>query len=178
MNNVLEDRAPEFAGTRSFFHRNLKWILPAAFLLFGAVVFYANQLVIVLQPEGDLPAQSFAVSKGEEWHILFTHSVQRTPVEEFFTVRGADDLLMTHTIYQSLGVGLPYSPSEGTYKQLPDGRFLLTMNRPFKTVKLRTAVQAMHKIIHGATVYDLCKLYGHGTLVEVKAVPRYRAWLN
>ena len=59
-----------------------------------------------------------------------------------------------------------------------EGRFDLEMNRPFSSVKLRTAVQAQHKLVHHEQVYDLCRLYGQGTLVEVKVEPRYRLWLD
>lgn len=52
------------------------------------------------------------------------------------------------------------------------------MDRPYKTVKLRTAVQAKHRIIHKNKVYDLCCLYEQGTLVEIKAEKRYQYWLN
>ena len=38
-------------------------------------------------------------------------------------------------------------------------------------------MQAMPKIIHRDEIYDLCALYGQGTLVEVKAVKRYQYWL-
>lgn len=57
-------------------------------------------------------------------------------------------MVMTHTRYQSLGVGLPYSPAEGILTNTPDGKFILKMDRPYKTVKLRTAVQAKPRIIH------------------------------
>ena len=176
MSRNTQGRAPETAGTRPFFKTHLRWLLPALCIAAAAFTWYASQLVVVLQPEGNLPRQCFTVKPGEEWHILFTHSVQKTPVEEYFTVRGAADMVMTHTIYQSLGVGLPYAPGEGSYHQLPDGRFYLEMNRPYRSVALRTAVQAMHKIIHAGTVYDLCQLYGQGTLVEVKALHRYEMW--
>ena len=119
-----------------------------------------------------------SVTVLEEWNIEFTHSVQLTTVEEFFRVDGADDLVMTHTRYQSLGVGLPYSPAEGILTNTPDGKFILKMDRPYKTVKLRTAVQAKPRIIHKNKVYDLCDLYGQGTLVEIKAEKRYQYWLN
>ena len=98
--------------------------------------------------------------------------------EEFFRVDGADDMVMTHTRYQSLGVGLPYSPAEGILTNTPDGKFTLKMDRPYKTVKLRTAVQAKPRIIHKNKVYDFCDLYGQGTLVEIKAEKRYQYWLN
>ena len=58
-----------------------------------------------------------------------------------------------------------------------DGKFDLEMNRPYKYLKFRTAVQAMPKIIHKDVTYDLCPLYGQGTLVEVKVMKRYQYWL-
>ena len=51
------------------------------------------------------------------------------------------------------------------------------MNRPYTSLKFRTAIQAMPKIIHKDTTYDLCLLYGQGTLVEVKVIKRYQYWL-
>ena len=68
--------------------------------------------------------------------------LQSYKADPFLRVDGADDLVMTHTRYQSLGVGLPYSPAEGILTNTPDGKFILKMDRPYKTVKLRTAVQA------------------------------------
>ena len=124
------------------------------------------------------PVRYFAVEKGGEWSYHYKHSVQQTPVDEYFRVNGVDDMTMTHTTYESLGVGLPYDPSEGTFTSLKkDGKFDLEMNRPYKYLKFRTAVQAMPKIIHKDVTYDLCPLYGQGTLVEVKVMKRYQYWL-
>ena len=87
-------------------------------------------------------------------------------------------MTMTHTTYESLGVGLPYDPSEGKFTSLKkDGKFDLEMNRPYRSLQFRTAVQAMPKIIHKDTTFDLCALYGQGTLVEVKVIKRYQLWL-
>ena len=173
----LRDRLPGTSGTRSF---SKKMILISVTVLvgLGILFWYANQLVVSINPEDGLPKQCFTAKRGEEWNIAFTHSVQLTTVEEFFRVDGADDMVMTHTRYQSLGVGLPYSPAEGILTNTPDGKFILKMDRPYKTVKLRTAVQAKPRIIHKNKVYDLCDLYGQGTLVEIKAEKRYQYWLN
>ena len=119
----------------------------------------------------------YRVMENSELIYTFTNS-EKLKREEFFRVDGADDLVMTHTRYQSLGVGLPYSPAEGILTNTPDGKFILKMDRPYKTVKLRTAVQAKPRIIHKNKVYDLCDLYGQGTLVEIKAEKRYQYWLN
>jgi hypothetical protein len=41
---------------------------------------------------------------------------------------------------------------------------------------LRIAEQAMPCIVHYNTVYDLCALFGHGSLVQVKAEYRWQYW--
>lgn len=174
----LRDRLPGTSGNRSFSKKLVLILLVTGLVGLGILFWYANQLVVSINPEDGLPKQCFTAERGEEWKIEFTHSVQLTTVEEFFRVNGADDMVMTHTRYQSLGVGLPYSPVEGRLTTTPDGKFILQMDRPYKTVKLRTAVQAMPRIIHKNKVYDLCDLYGQGTLVEIKAEKRYQYWLN
>ena len=157
-----------------FFQTSVVFLL---LFILAAVGWYGNQLLVILVPENSLPIQSFAVEKGGEWSYHYKHSVQQTPVDEFFRVNGVDDMTMTHTTYESLGVGLPYDPAEGTFKSLKkDGKFDLEMNRPYKSLMFRTAVQAMPKIIHKDKTYDLCLLYGQGTLVEVKVIKRYQYW--
>lgn len=177
MNAAYPDRAPGPSGVRSF-SRHPSFIL--LFLLLLALFgWYGDRLLVVLIPENDLPVITFAVEKGGEWRYHYTHSVQQTPVDEFFRADGAGRMTMTHTTYESLGVGLPYAPSEGRFTSLQkEGRFDVEMDRPYEVVRFRTAVQARPKIIHGNTVYDLCSLYGQGTLVEVRVMKRYQYWLR
>lgn len=171
------DRLPGISGDR-FFSKKLIFVSIAILISLGVGFWYANQLVVSINPENGLQKQCFTAQAGEEWNISFKHSVQLTTVEEFFRVDGVDDMIMTHTRYKSLGVGLPYAPSEGRLISTPDGKFILEMNRPYKTVKLRTTVQAKPCIIHKNKVYDLYDLYGQGTLVEIKAEKRYKYWFN
>ena len=170
------DRTPASTGARSFFkHPSFLLLL---LIIIAVAGWYGNRLLVILLPENNLPVSYFSVEKGEEWSYHYKHSVQQTPVVEYFRVNGADDMTMTHTTYESLGVGLPYDPAEGKFTSLKkDGKFDLEMNRPYKSLKFRTAVQAMPKIIHKDITYDLCPLYGQGTLVEVKVVKRYQYWL-
>ena len=177
MNHTSTDRTPASTGARSFFKR--PYVLFLLLFILTAVGWYGNQLLVVLLPENDLPIRYFSIDKNGEWSYHYKHSVQQTPVDEYFRVNGADDMIMTHTTYESLGVGLPYDISEGTFKSLKqDGKFDMEMNRPYRSLKFRTAVQAMPKIIHNGVIYDLCLLYGQGTLVEVKVIKRYQYWLH
>ena len=60
--------------------------------------------------------------------IHFIHSVQKTPVEEFLTAHADGHFHLSGTRYQSHGVGLPFLPEEGTFRQEGD-YFVLDMDR-------------------------------------------------
>lgn len=173
----LKDRKPAKAGSRSFFQSHL-YFVTFCLLLVGTVIWYSTNMVVSLNPEGNRKPIAFDSSIGDVWYIRFTHSVEKTPWEEFFTVNGINDLTMTHTRFESLGWGYPYSPADGKFRQTGDGKFELVMNRPYKNVDLRVAEQAMPCIVHHNDVYDLCALFGHGTLVQVKSEYRWQYWLR
>ena len=175
MTSNLRERKLARAGFRSFFKLNLTLYSLIAFAVAG-FLWYATAIVVSLNPEGDREPIAFDSKVGDVWNIRFTHSVEKTPWEEFFTVNGVNDLTMTHTRFESLGWGYPYSPNDGVFSQTGDGKFQLVMNRPYKQVDLRIAEQAMPCIVHYNNVYDLCALFGHGSLVQVKAEYRWQYW--
>ena len=177
MTSSLQDRKLAQAGSRSFLKVKLSIYLLIIFAV-ASFLWYATAIVISLNPEGDREPIAFTSKVGDVWNIRFTHSVEKTPWEEFFTVNGVNDLTMTHTRFESLGWGYPYSPSDGLFRRTDDNRFELVMNRPYKQVDLRVAEQAMPCIVHYNTVYDLCALFGHGSLVQVKAEYRWQYWLR
>ena len=175
MTSNLRDRKLAQAGSRSFLKLKLSLYL---FIIFAVASFlwYATAIVVSLNPEGEREPIAFDSKVGDVWNIRFTHSVEKTPWEEFFTVNGVNDLTMTHTRFESLGWGYPYSPNDGLFRRTDDNRFELVMNRPYNQVDLRVAEQAMPCIVHYNTVYDLCALFGHGSLVQVKAEHRWQYW--
>lgn len=177
MKMLNSDRTPVCSGARPFFRS--PFFLLCIVVLLTVLVRYGNQLQVVLIPEGGKPIQFFTVEKGKEWQYHYTHSVQKTPVDEFFRVEDAGRLTMTHTTYESLGVGLPYAPSEGHFTSLKEkGKFDVEMNRAYRSLQFRTASQAMPAIIYKDKVYDLYGLYGQGVLVEVRVMKRYERWLR
>ena len=177
MTSSLQDRKLAQASSRSFLKVKLSIYLLIIFAV-ASFLWYATAIVVSLNPEGDREPIAFDSKVGDVWNIRFTHSVEKTPWEEFFTVNGVNDLTMTHTRFESLGWGYPYSPNDGLFRRTDDNRFELVMNRPYKQVDLRVAEQAMPCIVHYNTVYDLCALFGHGSLVQVKAEYRWQYWLR
>lgn len=172
----LKDRKPALPGSRSFLKNRYFLIIVCVFVLY--ISYIATRLVLVLVPEGDREAEVISSYAGDHWHISFTHSVEQTVWEEYFTVNGSNDMTMTHTIFESLGWGYPYSASDGIFSKTDDGRFQLTMNRPYKEVALRVSEQAMQHIVHRDVRYNLVHLYGQGTAVTVKSMYRYQYWLQ
>lgn len=172
----LKDRKPALAGSRSFLKsRHFVILVLAIVIYFG---YLGSRLVLVLAPEGDREATAISSYPGDRWYISFTHSVEKTAWEEYFTVNGPDDMVMTHTKFSSLGWGYPYSASDGKFSRTEDGRFQLVMNRPYDEVALRVSEQAMQQIVHGNDKYDLVKVYGQGTAVTVKAMHCWQYWLE
>ena len=164
------------SGSRTFLR--FKTIILFFAFVFGFLFWYANQLILAIIPDNGQKQYFFEVKNGDTWYIEFVHSVQKTPVQEYFLVRGKNDLLLEKTIYQSMGVGLPFMASEGKLKTTGDGHFILEMHREYQTLKLRTGLEACPKIYFGGNVLPIYNLYGPGTLVEIKVVMRYETWFQ
>ena len=164
------------SGSRTFLR--LKIIILLLAIASGLLFWYANQLILAIIPDNGQKQHYFKTSIGDTWYIEFIHSVQKTPVQEYFLVRGKNDLLLEKTIYQSMGVGLPFMASEGKLKTTGDGHFLLEMHREYQTLKLRTGLEACPKIYFGGNVLPIYNLYEPGTLVEIKVVKRYETWFQ
>ena len=164
------------SGSRTFL--GFKMVLVVLFIAFSLLFWYGNQLMLTINPDNDQEQYRFTVGTGDTWYIEFMHSVQKTPVQEYFIVRGENDLLLEKTIYQSMGVGLPFMASEGKLKTTGDGHFILEMHREYQTLKLRTGLEACPKIYFGGNVLPIYNLYEPGTLVEIKVVMRYETWFQ
>ncbi len=171
-------RSSYMLGNRGVSKLYTVFICGIAAAALGILYWYASQLVLAMIPDNGTPKQCFAVQPGSTWQMEFKHSYELTLWQDYFTVNGENDMTLTHTIYQSLGCGFPFSAAEGKFERLPDGHFKLTLNRPYKIINMRPAVQANPKILYDGTVYDLCKLFGHGTMLTIKVEPRYRYWLE
>lgn len=172
----LKDRKPAFAGSRSFLKNGYFLIIVCFFVIY--VSYLGSRLVLVLAPEDERGVITLPSYVGDQWQIGFTHSVEKTAWDEYFVVNGPNDMTMTHTKFQSLGWGYPYSAGDGKFSRTSDGRFQLIMNRPYGEVALRVSEQAMQHIVHNQEKYDLVLLYGHGNAVTIKSMYRYQYWLK
>ena len=104
--------------------------------------------------------------------IHFIHSVQKTPVEEFLTAHADGHFHLTGTRYQSHGVGLPFLPEEGTFRQ--EGEyFVLDMDRDYNELSLRTGVGTQLTIEAGGECIPVYEMYPAGTRIDLVVAPLY-----
>ena len=108
--------------------------------------------------------------------IHFIHSVQKTPVEEFLTAHADGHFHLTGTRYQSHGVGLPFLPEEGTFRQEGD-YFVLDMDRDYPALSLRTGVGTQLTIAAGGTRVPAYEMYPVGTRIDLVVAPLYTYFL-
>ncbi|MDQ2051088.1 DUF1850 domain-containing protein [Natronolimnohabitans sp. A-GB9] len=82
-----------------------------ALALFGATAatvssVVPDSLLVVADAETDDHLLEIPVDQGEEVTIAYTHSVERTPVEDVYVVDGSE-LRADRSVFQSFGAGLP-----------------------------------------------------------------------
>lgn len=108
--------------------------------------------------------------------IHFIHSVQKTPVEEFLTAHTDGHFHLAGTRYQSHGVGLPFLPEEGTFRQ--EGEyFILDMDRDYSALSLRTGVGTELTIEVGGARIPVYEMYPVGTRIDLVVAPLYTYFL-
>ena len=108
--------------------------------------------------------------------IRFIHSVQKTPVEEFLTAHADGHFHLSGTRYQSHGVGLPFLPEEGAFRQ--EGEyFILDMDRDYSEMSLRTGVGTELTITVGEQVIPAYEMYPVGTRIDLVVAPLYTYFL-
>ena len=108
--------------------------------------------------------------------IHFIHSVQKTPVEEFLTAHADRHFHLTRTHYQSHGVGLPFLPEEGTFRQEGD-YFVLDMDRDYPALSLRTGAGTELTITAGERTIPAYEMYPVGTRIDLVVAPLYTYFL-
>lgn len=98
--------------------------------------------------------------------LAYTHSVERTPVEDVYAVNGTrlDNTLMR---FQSYGWGLP----AGADVTLRDGWFVYDPDRSFEELHVKPGHVAGHRLTVDGTTYDLVAL-SNATAVRIAVEPR------
>ena len=158
---------------RAFFNARFFLLLAVAAL---AVLWTATRPRLAVIAEDGLLA-SCPADAGTEFSTRFIHSVQKTPVEEFFAVNDArDGFVLLRTRYRSFGVGLPFLPTDGSFRREGDAFVMDGMNRPMPEIQFRPGLSTDLKITLPDEEILLADRVPIGSLIRVAIVPKWRLW--
>ncbi|MFC7237233.1 DUF1850 domain-containing protein [Saliphagus sp. GCM10025317] len=90
------------------------------------------------------------VENGERVTLAYTHSVEKTPVEDVYVVDG-DQLRMTEMRFKSHGAGLPADES----MERADGWFVVERSSTYSQLRVAPGSVAGHELLVGEDQYDL-----------------------
>ncbi len=151
-----------------------------AFFLIGATIFFLlltlseKKICVIAEVEGKSEIITSAdAGQKISLTINFIHSVQKTPVVEELESDG-EDFILLRTKYQSHGVGLPFSETDGEFRR--EGNFFVIdkMNRRIKNLSLRTGTGTQLCITFNGEEFKLYEKYKPGTEIKFRVLPVYK----
>jgi hypothetical protein len=148
---------------RGFFRRQLRlrpWAAGTVgaillFLLIAAAGFWSGRLrfepALRISDQNGRFLARLPLSDGRFIHH-YRHTIHLSPVDEYFRIeRGT--LRLYELRYDTTSVGMP-SDSELGFR-IEGNRFVLKMDRTFKSIPLRVSVEPEHALIAGGIYYPL-----------------------
>ena len=99
--------------------------------------------------------------------IEYTHSVNKTKVQEHFVFAPENCFVLTSSTFQSLGVGTPFLPEEGKLVN-DNGVFLLSdINRDFESITIGFMPMAKQSIFFNQVYYQLEDYFIPGAFIKI-----------
>ena len=150
-------------------HRNIRlWIIAAFIALLATLLFAAKLDFLLVTGESNRPVWALPLYGQRNFSLAYTHSVQKTPVVENFKVNPGPMLLLQSTVYQSLGVGLPFLPEEGKLTIVEDKFVLSGIDRQFKELNLISLPLAEQALIYKGKRYKFSHSFSPGEQISIK----------
>lgn len=126
-----------------------------------------NQKILVIH-DVDANRKSEICTPSNKFTLFFIHSVQKTPVYEFFKIQDNNTLSLVKTEFSSFGIGLPYTDEGGELK-IKNDRIELKFERDFEKIPIRVSPIPEHAIIIDGKKYPLLDFANPENLIEIYA---------
>lgn len=144
-------------------------------LIFFMAIFFSSYRIVkektLIFENAEQKAVAVMAVPDRRFVLSFIHSVQKTPVHEFFFISSDNKLVLDKTTYHSLGVGLPFSEDEGKFIN-KNGEFILNMHREFESIPIRVSPIPKHSITIGGKEYPLLNFVNPEDLLTIRAKDR------
>ena len=129
--------------------------------------------IIVIKDLDEPKTTKFTLDENR-FTLGYIHSVLLTPAEEMFLVNEDNQLLLQKTVYESFGVGLPYSRENYEF-EIKDEKLILYVKREFPSLNMRISPIPKHWVQIGdekiellntvSKEEDLIKIYARDAIV-------------
>lgn len=131
--------------------RSVAVLVACSLVLAGAAVAAPlDRALVVRDADSGTTLLAVDVSDGSNVTLAYTHSVEKTPVRDEYTVDGTT-LDNTEMRFQSYGWGLPSRADV----RLEDGWFVFDPNRQYEEIYIQPAAVAGHRLYVDGEPYDL-----------------------
>ncbi|PRX17805.1 hypothetical protein BX659_1488 [Orenia metallireducens] len=127
--------------------------------------FLQESVLTVKEAKTDKIIWQERVEEGTTFAIEYLHSVERTPVWEYFEVKKGE-IFLTGTLYESYGAGLPFL-KKNNYIVANDKFEIKDINKKLDNIPLRVSDYAKHKLIYGDEEYKLYDITQPQNLVVI-----------
>ena len=107
-------------------------------------------------PDGPRLATVVPAAPGGTFAITYVHSVTHTLVVETYRIDG-HALVQTSIEFTEHGPGLPTAPDPGQSWRDVDGRFVVTLDRRFESIRMRVHRDQSPRLVVGARSVDLAR---------------------
>ena len=124
----------------------------------------ATKALVVADGTGDDRLLEHPVENGDSVVLAYTHSVEKTPVEDRYVV-DEDRLRMTGTWFQSHGAGLP---ADEPIERVDDG-FLVERATSHERLHVAVGETAGHELVVGGDRHDLLALGAPSVVLSVES---------
>ncbi len=104
----------------------------------------------------------------KDFSLYYLHSVHRTPVWENFSTGPGGRLVLTSTVFETLGAGIPFLPGEGSLST-DGGRYVLSgLNRIFPEISLGLAPVSGQALVCRGKHYRLDGYFSPGSVIRIR----------
>ncbi|MEI3597347.1 MULTISPECIES: DUF1850 domain-containing protein [unclassified Oceanobacillus] len=108
-------------------------------LLIVLILFIPSRTALVFYQENTKEIAAFLpMNKGDQFDIIFTHSIHLTDVEEKYIITADLNIEQYEMIFESFGIGMPSNAEEGQKFEAKDGKYHIgNMNIRFESMNIR-----------------------------------------
>ncbi|WP_440766603.1 DUF1850 domain-containing protein [Natronorubrum sp. DTA7] len=137
-------------------------LVAAALLVAGAAASPDKTLVVEDANSGDRLLE-IPVDEGDEVTLSYTHSVEKTPIQDIYVV-GDAELRMDRMIFHSHGAGLP---SDADIEKTDEG-FVLYLDDTYEELRVSPGSIAGHELVVGDERYDLVEPADRSVVISIE----------